>query len=146
MICESYLFALCATKFRLRRLRTIQLLIVASQSGPNLAFSHRCRAIGRLHCRTAGWGSKGTQRPYFSQAKSSQSITSGSPPSRRLHEADASLSLLTTCTASRFSSRYCPVLPSSVAPRLSSMVFTVSLVRNLLEFELDLADSIIIWN
>ena len=43
---------------------TIEPLKVTSPSGPDLRFSRHHGATSRFHCRTAGRGPKGAQRPH----------------------------------------------------------------------------------
>ena len=104
-------------------------------NGPGSPIPRQCRAraISCFNCRTAGPRPKGSQRPDSSVGKSSQLTTSGSPLSRR-HHGLAPPSPSSPHVVSRFSSRYCPVLLSSLDLRLSSKMFRVSLVRNLQDF------------
>ena len=75
-------------------------------------------------------GPRGSQRPDSSCTRvESQFDHKFHSTAYEIPRTCASLSILTARTASRFSSRYCPVFSSSLALRLSSMMFRVSLVR-----------------
>ena len=119
-------------------IHTMNLLKVANLSGPNLRFSRQCPAISRSRqCRARPAKPRGggleerNVRILLQVGRESvdhQWLSAVSQTPRTC----ATLSLLAACTASCLSSRYCPVLHSSQALRLSSRVFRVSLVRKLL--------------